>query len=372
MRIAIDISPLSSGHKVRGVGFYVKLLSENLESIDKKNKYVFFEGSKIPKEVDIVHYPYFDPFFITLPKILPKKTVVTVHDLTPIVFKKHFPAGIRGKIKWLIQKNRLNRTDYVIADSECSKRDIEKLVGIGGARVKVVYLGVNGSFKPLASGTWRVAIKKKYGLPENFLLYVGDATWNKNLPRLIEAVRKTKHKLVLVGKVWSPTRLPAQRASSPEGRGEVQPGLRPGGEVSNNLWNNDLREVLKEIENDDQFIKLGFVPDEDIVKIYNIATASIMPSIYEGFGLPVLEAMSCGCPVISSRGGSLPEVGGDAVFYVDDKDTESIKSGINKLFEDKELREEFSKKGIIRAKKFSIKKMVEQTIEVYEIVSKSL
>src|SRR3982751_6510623 len=106
MRIAIDVSPLESGHKVRGIGFYVSHLKRSLEKYFPNNIYDFFLD-KVTVAPDVFHYPYFDPFFITLPMVKKYKTVVTVHDLTPLVFSEHFPAGIKGKIKWQIQKRNL-------------------------------------------------------------------------------------------------------------------------------------------------------------------------------------------------------------------------------------------------------------------------
>ena len=359
MKIAIDTSPVSessdSAHKVRGVGAYIHMLVTHLPKFDKKNKYVFVEDKNFPSDADLIHYPYFDPFFITLPSKFQAKTIVTVHDLTPLVFPSHFPSGIRGKIKWLIQKSRLKKADLVITDSDSSKKDVGNIVGISEDKLRTVYLAANPKFRKLSNVNGQLSIVKKFSLPENFLLYVGDATWNKNLTNLVSAVKKTKHKLALAGKVWPP----AQRASGPEGSNSVT-------DISNNPWNDDLKKVLKVIEGDDQFIRLGFVSDEDLVKLYNIATALIMPSIYEGFGLPVLEALECGCPVISSKGGSLVEVGGDAVYYVDYGSEDNIADGIEKIFSDSKLRADFIRRGFTQAKKFSVEKMMKDLIDIYE------
>jgi len=348
MKIAIDISPVSktspSAHKVRGVGAYIHMLVMHLPKFDKKNKYVFVEDKNFPSDADLIHYPYFDPFFITLPSKFQTKTIVTVHDLTPLVFPSHFPSGIRGKIKWLIQKSRLKKADSIITDSDSSRKDVRDIVGISEDKLRTVYLAANEQFGKLNTEYSMLNTRKKFSLPENFLLYVGDATWNKNLPNLVSAVKKTKHRLVLVGKIWT---------------GSVS-------EISNNPWNDDLRKVLKVIEGDDQFIRLGFVSDEDLVKLYNITTALIMPSIYEGFGLPVLEALECGCPVITTKGGSLPEVAGDAALYIDPENRESIKEGIERIFSEPKLRGELSKKGLVQAKKFSVEKMMKDLINIYE------
>lgn len=348
MKIAIDISPISqnskSFHKVRGVGTYIKNLTENLRKLDKKNDYIFFEKlEKIPKNIELIHYPYFDPFFLTLPLMNKKRTVVTVHDLTPIIFKKHFPAGIKGNVKWILQKKILKKVNRIITDSDSSKKDIERLAGINAEKISVVYLAPNENFKQLKEGEWKQELIDKYKLPEKFALYVGDVTWNKNLPRLIEAVKNTDIPLVMVGKALSVENF-----------------------EKTNIWNADLIKVLHEIKVNNQFIRLGFVEDDDLVKLYNLATVFVMPSLYEGFGLPVVEAMRCGCPVITSERGSLKEVAGDAAIYVNPEDVKDIKSKIEKVFESFELQKQLSLSGIKQANKFSWEKTARETISVYE------
>jgi len=362
MKIAIDISPLSSGHRVRGIGSYVSMLKENLETYDKKNSYVFFTNKNVPKDADLVHFPYFDPFFPVLPFSKKIKTVVTVHDLIPIVHGNEFPIGIKGNLRWLYNKQLLKRVNTIVTDSYASKEDIVKFAGIDEKKVKVVYLAVDPAFRILNTKYLIPNTRKKFSLPENFFLYVGDATWNKNLPRLVEAFKQTSHKLVMVGKVWAPPQTPSQRTLS-GGRGSA-----PEGEINSNPWNRDLKHTLANTKNDKQFIHLGFVETEDLVKIYNLAAALVMPSLDEGFGLPVLEAMSCGCPVITSREGSLPEVGGDAVLYADSYSEESITKAINDLDSNLKLRESLIKKGVEQAEKFTIKKSILDLVSVYEDV----
>jgi len=112
MKIAIDVSPLQTGHKVRGVGFYLEHLKDALVKYFPDNEYVFFErGENLPRDIDLVHFPYFEPFFLALPLYKKFKTVVTVHDLTPIVFPNAFPRGIKGEIKWQMQRYALRRAD---------------------------------------------------------------------------------------------------------------------------------------------------------------------------------------------------------------------------------------------------------------------
>ena len=188
-------------------------------------------------------------------------------------------------------------------------------------------------------------IRKKYGLPEKFILYVGDATWNKNLPRLIEVASKISVPLVMVGKALIDRNIDTK-----------------------NPWNKDLVKVQEEASQNKNVLRLGFVSSEDLVALYNLATLFIMPSIYEGFGLPVLEAMGCGCPVVTSRGGSLAEVVGEAGRYIDPYDVDSIAKGISEVFNDPSLQKELSQKGIIQSRKFTWRKTADETMGVYESV----
>ena len=135
---------------------------------------------------------------------------------------------------------------------------------------------------------------------------------------------------------------------------------------SKNKWNNDRKIVSIKTQNDPLFRKLGFLTDEELNALYNLAIALCMPSLDEGFGLPVLEAMNSGCPVISSKFGSLPEVGGKAVYYIDATNSESLVSGFKELSNDNKKRHELIEKGFDQALKFSLKKMIEDTVSVYQ------
>lgn len=349
MKIAVDISPLVDdsiiSHRARGTGFYIHNLKKSLLEYFSNNKYIFFtRGESLPSVVDIIHYPYFEPFFLTLPFRKVAKTVITVHDLTPFVFKEYFPSGLRGSIKWWIQKRFLQRSDAIITDSECSKADIIKYTGISESKITVVYLAAGEEFKQVQSSKLEVeSFRKKYNLPEKFVLYVGDVTWNKNLPRLIEAVIKTNIPLVLVGKAI------AEKDFD-----------------KTNLWNRDLDSVQKLIEENKNILSLGFVSSDELVLLYNIATVFCMPSLYEGFGLPILEAMQCGCPVVTTREGSIPEIIGDAGLYVDAYDVSSIAKGLKEVFSNSNLQHKISKRGLERAKKFSWEKTAKETFQVYK------
>ena len=152
MKIAIDVSPLQTGHNVRGVGFYLKNLKKSLLHNYPENQYQFFvRREEIDKNVELVHYPYFDPFSLTLPFKKQYKTVVTVHDLTPLVFPRHFSVGLKGNIGWQIQRFNLQRVDAILADSIASKKDIINLIKIADQKVTVAYLAAGAEFRQFTS-----------------------------------------------------------------------------------------------------------------------------------------------------------------------------------------------------------------------------
>lgn len=353
MNIAIDISPLQTGnfiqHKVRGSGFYLENLRTSLEKYIPSNSYIYFvRGEKLPETIDVIHYPYFEPFFRTLPKKSNLLSIVTIHDLIPLVFSDKFPAGIKGKLKWHLQKRAVASVDAVITDSESSKRDIHTILGIPMERIHVVYLAPGEAFTKRTYTKQEVdTLNKKYHLPNKFALYVGDVTWNKNIPNLIRAIKNTTIPLVMVGKTL---------ASSEYDR--------------KHPWNSDLFLSQSLVRDNPQFYLLGFLPPDDLVAIYNMASVFVMPSRYEGFGLPILEAMSCGCPVITTRNGSLKEVAGDAAEFVDAEDVENISQTIENVVNNGKRQELLRQKGFNQAKKFSWKKTAQETAAVYISVAK--
>ncbi len=348
MKIAIDISPLqkSSGHNVRGVGFYLQNLKEAITRTDKENTYFFFTDTKeLPKDIELIHYPYFEPFFITRPLMKKIPTVVTIHDLTPILFSEHFPPGLKGKVKWEMNKYLIRDVDAIITDSLSSKNDCVRKLAVPEKRVYPVYLAANSIYQPKKINE---KVKKelcdKYHLPENFALYVGDATWNKNLPRLLEAAIEAEQHLVLVGKKIAEEN------------------------VVNHPWNKDLLTARSLIRSSEFLHAIGFVPDEDLVTLYNLAYVACFPSLYEGFGLPIVEAMQAGCPVIASREGSIPEVGGEAVYYVDAYSSNDIANALKEVKKDKSLQHTLREEGLKQAKNFSWDKTARETIAVYRKV----
>lgn len=344
--VALDISPLDSGHSLRGVGFYTKKLYSYFL---KKNTFeeiriVFFKNNQIPSDADLVHYPYFDPFFLTLPFSNKKKTIVTVHDLIPLLFPENYPRGVRGELKWQIQKMLLKKSKAIITDSINSKKDIKNIISFPEENIFPIYLAVDEIYRKIAKGEWEKYIREKYNLSSEFILYVGDVNFNKNILRLIQAfslVKKSNKniKLVLVGSAFTKKDL---------------------------LEAKEIRKLIISENLEKEIIIPGYVNDEDLVKLYNLARLYVQPSLYEGFGLPLLEAMACGCPAISSKTSSLPEIGGESILYFDPMNISEISETILKILNNKELNNDFLSKEIIQAKKFNWENTINNTVDIYK------
>ncbi len=340
MKIAIDISPLSDLNQVRGVGVYTKNLIESLNKVDKKNEYLYFiKGEKIP-QADLIHYPYFDLFFHTLPVFKKAKTIVTIHDLTPLVFSEYYQSGIKGWLKFQLQKLALRDVSTIITVSNNSKNDIKKYLNIKQSKIQVIYSAAQEGYGIIRNKKKLIRIQRQYNLPDKFLLYVGDVDFNKNLSKLMEAIAKIKVPLVMIGQAIAENNLPQTKI------------------LLNKISSLGLEKYI---------LRPGFLPKEDLVGIYNLAYAYILPSLYEGFGLTVLEAMSCGCPVICSQTSSLPEVGGEAALYIDPCSSESMVKTISTLLKLSTTEyKKLQKKSLLHAAKFSWEKTARETIDIYE------
>lgn len=346
MKVIIDISPLRTGHKTRGIGVYTRELIEALHAVDKKNQYILTTKSEEIKNADIIHYPYFDLFFHTLPIIKKAKTVVTIHDIIPLIFPRDFQVGIRGKINLAFQKLALRNVDAIITDSQNSKKDILDYFAFEDHMVDVIYLAASSEFKPQSSSEI-LRIKKKYQLPHNFILYVGDVNPNKNLVRLLEAFKKVlKEKpdinLVLIGRAF---------------REDIVEVRLIKAKIAQLVLLNQVK-ILADIPLD---------PAKDLVAVYNAAACYVQPSLYEGFGLPIIEAFACGTPVVAGQSSSIPELVGDSAILVNPNSYSDIASGLIKVLSlNKKQKSQMIKKGIEQAGKFSWNKTAQQTINVYK------
>jgi len=346
MNLAFDTSPLSNANKNRGVGKYTQNLLNGLKKAEGIKVNEFQKGQRIPS-CDLVHYPYFDPFFLTLPLIKKTPTVVTVHDLIPLVFPEKFPKGLKGELKWQIQRQSLKGCQAIITDSECSKKDITKFTGISSQKIHVVYLAPMLTEIQISEEEIN-EFKNKFHLPEKFILYIGDINFNKNIPNLYKALnifnchceRSEAICLVLVGNSFTNNSLSEKK---------------------------ELDNLANQLEINNSLIKLGSLTDKEIKILYQLAAVYVQPSLYEGFGLPVIEALSSGCPVVCSDRGSLPEIGGDAVKYINPDNPQNIADAIRKIFSlDDKSRQCIIERGKSQAAKFTWEKTVEKTIDVYE------
>jgi len=365
MKVAIDKGPLTSGHSVRGVGAYTKELSDALKREGKKSKIsidlVDFESSDLSKYA-LVHYPYFDLFAQSGYLKVYKNTLVTIHDLIPLIYPKNYPSGIKGKIKYLKQQSLLKKIKGVITVSETSKKDIMRFLGIDSKKIHVIYEAPKQVYKKIDDKKKLETIKEKYKLPNKFILYVGDINFNKNIITLIKACKTLKMPLVIVGK----------QAFDIEAKGMMLDALRGPRDWIRYLLNlphpelAHFSELTSYFRNKGDIQRLGFISDEDLVGIYNLASVYCQPSLYEGFGLPVLEAMISGTPCVISKTQALVEVAGDAALIAKTEKYKDFSEKIDKLLSNKSLYEKYSKKGIHRAREFSWEKTAKETIKVYK------
>lgn len=325
LKIAIDSGPLTSGHAIRGIGVYTRELLKALK----------MDGVDISKidisKYDLVHFTSFQPFEISLPFSKPNGTkfTLTIYDLIPLVYPNHYPSGIRGWINWQINKYLIKKNiDAIITISETSKKDICRFLAVDPKKVYVTYLAPRKEFKKLEIGNWKQDVVKKYNLSDRFALYVGDINYNKNIPNLVKACNIAKVTLVVCGK------------------------------QAEEVEKQDLNhQELKHLKNVDWsgVIRLGFVPDEDLVAIYNLATVYVQPSFYEGFGLPALEALTCGTPLTVARSQCAVEVLGDDLSYCDPSDAKAMAKAILNPNRNKKL-----------PRGYSWERVAKETMEVYK------
>lgn len=277
---------------------------------------------------------YWQPNFIPNDGIKAKKIVTSVHDFSFILHKEFHPKERIEYFEKYFFRNVV-KSDMIITGSEFSKQEILERLNFDDHKVKVIYHGIDHELFKVYEN-----LDINFKLPKKFLFSVGSIEPRKNLIGLLKAYNsleskiKNEYKLVLAGfKGW------------------------------------ENSEIMKLIDKDKENIHyLGFISDIELAKVYNLSSLFMFPSFYEGFGLPVLEAMACGTPVICSDSSSLPEVGGDAVIYCDPYEIENIKEKIEFVLKDNKLREKMIKKGLERAKMFSWQKSADEHMKVFKDV----
>ena len=374
MRIGIDTRLINES----GIGRYIKNLLIELQKIDSKNEYVIFlrnkdfdsltfpsnfkkveadfawygiaEQVKFPpliysQKIDLMHFPHFN-----IPIFYHGKFIVTIHDL---IHKHHSMshATTHGPMVFAIKKmgytkafqTALEKSQKILVPSQFVKDQIIKEWKTKTEKITVTPEGVEENLLKVASNISKEEIQKvlkKYYVTKPFLFYAGNAHPHKNIDRLITSFFDLQKKYAGLQLVLS-------------GR-------------ENFFW----KKILKKIQDDKlkNIIHTGFIPDEELIAFYSSAKAYIFPSLEEGFGIPILEAMAAGAPVISSNAGSLKEVGGDAALYFNPNNVADMTEKISMVLSDQKLRNELIEKGYKRYRQFSWKKMVEQTLKIYEAV----
>jgi len=371
MHIAIDAH--SVGTQLGGNVTYITSLIEALAEIDKSNQYTLYVT--MPEAVErytgrwdnfnvrrtLPHTPLIripitlalelrrrpvDLLFVqyTAPLFAPCKVVTTIHDISYEHLPETFNRRSRFQMKLTI-RHTARHADHVIASSEYSRQDVIDTYQLRPEKVTAIPLAAPASYKPVTDQSRLNLIREKYSIKGDFILGVGSIHPRKNLSRLISAYaalvkrRDDVPALILVGKKG---------------------------------WLSDETFNAKELSGlGDRVRFTGFVPDEDLPPLYSAAKIFVYPSFFEGFGLPPLEAMQCGTPVITGNRTSLPEVVGDAGLQVDPFQIDAIADAIEKVLSDEKLSSELSERGLKRAEKFSWGSTARQTLAVFErIVSK--
>jgi glycosyltransferase involved in cell wall biosynthesis len=384
MKIGVDAT--CWGNK-RGFGRFTRELLEALLEIDQANEYLFFidgdtvESETIPPRVKKIvantkvsqlkaasadssrslkdlwamsravlrHQPdvfFFPAVYSYFPVFNRTKIIVTIHD----VIADHHPELIfpnaKSKFFWKLKQNAaIRQADLIATVSEFSKRQIVEYFKLPDARLRIISEGARPIFKALEETPETVETLARYGLTtvEKFLLYVGGISPHKNLATLIEAFEKISTdqpavKLVLVGDYKDDPFFSAYPS---------------------------LKKQVAELKLEEKVIFTGYIPDEDLVHLYNTAQLLVFPSLEEGFGLPAIEAMSCGTPVAASNCGSLPEVLGAAGRFFDPRDAGIMAEVIGQILGDEKTRQTMREKGFARARQFMWKKAAEDTLCIF-------
>jgi glycosyltransferase involved in cell wall biosynthesis len=367
LKIGIDIRALSKCNT--GIGRYLDKLLGALLTIDNENEYILFHNafkglrpnrlfgngnanivsSRWPNRmlsylwsrtswpsieyligpVDVFHAPAYQ-----MPPVRRGLAVLTVHDLVFMIHPEMAsPEAVMELGPWI--KRYAERADIIVADSNATASDIEKYLGIPSGKIKTVYPGANIFPKLIDDEIWRV--KRELGINGDFILSVGNLEPRKNLARLFRAFERSglarDFELVLVG---------------PKG------------------WHyGEIFETWQSLPCNNRIHWLSYVSEEILSALYSGASFLVYPSIMEGFGFPILEAMSAGCPVVTSNISSMPEVAGNAAVYVEAFDIDSIADGMKQLASDSRLRMSLAKAGHDRVAKFSWENTARQMMEIY-------
>lgn len=338
--IIVGIKSIDSSHKGRGIETYTFNLIKSLKKINDL-KIQEFDNINELKDVDLVHYTFFDFYKPSLPVIKRFPTVITIHDVIPLIFKDHYPAGILGSLSLIHQKISLLSVSGVITDSFSSKKDILNNLPVKENKIFTVYPAQSENFRKITSSKLLNSVRQKYNLPNQFVVYFSNVNWNKNILGLARACKLAEIDLVVVSK---------------------------GFEQNKNLGHpelEDLKKFLDEFGTDPKIHILGYVPPDDLVSIVNLASIAASISFYEGFGLPILEAQACGTVVVAANTSSMPEVAGKGAVFVDPRDSAQIANVFIRLSHNKRLAGNLRKLGFENVEKFSWGKTAQEIYDIY-------
>jgi glycosyltransferase involved in cell wall biosynthesis len=286
--------------------------------------------------VDIFHSPDF-----VLPPVRRARTMLTVHDLSFMRYPECADAHLRAYLNKVVPRS-VRRADLVLADSQHTKDDLAELLDVDADRIEVIYPGVEERFRPIGDKATLEEVRKRYSLPPRFVLGLGTLQPRKNFTRLIEA-----YSLLI-------THYPFLQLVIVGGKGWLY---------------EEIFAAVEELGLEEKVIFAGFVADGDLPALYNLADLFVFPSLYEGFGLPPLEAMACGTPVITSNASSLPEVVGEAGLMVEATDVKALAEAMKRVLEDDVLREGMIAKGLEQARQFTWQKAAAKLLNLYEAMS---
>jgi glycosyltransferase involved in cell wall biosynthesis len=288
--------------------------------------------------VDLAHVPYF-----ASPLSPPLPTLVTIHDLIPLVLPE-YRGSVWVRLYTSLVASAASQARLVLTDSEASKRDILTHLSIPDARVRVVYLAPAPQYGPIEDRSVLDAVSRKYDLPKTFVLWLSAFDVRKNARGLLHAYTWVHSSLGKDYPLVMAGRLPA----------------------ADTRFFPDPKRAARELGLKEVVRFPGWVDESDKPALYSLATVFAFPSYYEGFGLPILEAMACGTPVVTSNAASLPELAGSAAFQIDPHDTRHLGAAIIALCVQEDLHAEMREKGLARAAQFTWEETARQTLAAYQ------
>lgn len=390
MLIGIDASRTTAARRTGTENYSLHLIRELIALGDKQHFRLYFnqapQAGLLPDGAEhrIIPFPRLwthlrlswemltrppDLLFVpahVLPLVHPQRSVVTVHDLGYLHYPQAHTMSQNIYLRWSTLHNARSATGgagCALADSEATRRDLIEHYEIPPARIIVVYPGWDENLAPVKDPAALAEIRAHYGLTSPYLLYVGTLHPRKNLVRLVQAFAAALRSLPSAPGEEGKERAPLQSPSS--NLQLVLAGQRGW------LYDEVFAEVRK-LDLTGRVVLTGYVPDSDLAGLLSGALAFVFPSLYEGFGFPVLEAMACGTPVVCSDVSSLPEVAGDAALMVDPVDTDALAAALHRVVTEEGVRRELVEKGFRQVRRFSWRRCAQETLQILEDVGRGL